>query len=464
MEIQHFIESEQVGIFMQKNHNFSNEEVVNIIILGNRHLSLAEKLTALRELLPQLPNRSTSAAHVRMIQEDLEQHLLIPNKALVQVDNKDGKALFVASLHSIKECLEQELCNTFDESRSFLLEKLQIQLIKDTYEKYYSMKIEKWTQDDNGILFKQLLYSLNRNGEIETIGICGNICFPAVDKVTTTFQYCPRLSESSFYIYDSRMLKEDLKQFLKISDRALEEVENEDGKALFLASRNSIEGWPVMTLDKKLCYSFVEARKFLQDTKYSCEKEFLLEIEKWIPDSNGMLFKHLCYHLNGQGDIVYYEFENEYEIRLCRGTKPMRYKLPFKNGDLVEIDNRPFGPCIHGVFFYPEDNGEEPFECSQYLIYIDQERSETLAFHFLLNGGGLPWSRVSTYTGTFEKEEAVLQEISKCLKTDPKKTLEIDDIPNRTLIYKKQYLTLDQILESAKLEEAKRRQEDSLSC
>lgn len=158
-------------------------------------------------------------------------------------------------------------------------------------------------------------------------------------------------------------------------------------------------------------------------------------IMKWLPGDHGEMKNIVTWIVSDEGVVWFAEPNEDYNDDLKSLTKKVFYhvgwidhsithiSIPFKQGDIVIIDNRPAYPVCHAVIASSPD---ERYESGAQAIYLNK--------YGLLDYSSLKYDlmgrdiccplfscmlRLAKFTGELPAEEAVLHSISKALKANP---------------------------------------------
>lgn len=148
-------------------------------------------------------------------------------------------------------------------------------------------------------------------------------------------------------------------------------------------------------------------------------------IEKWSPDEKGNLIHIITYYVVGD-EICYFKRKNhDYwaDIDYYESTH-LNLPVPFRPGDIVEIDCRPFAPVIHAAILEVGDNHD--CCCLQAIFPWGEEWSMGAVKHGHLYPRHYapvlsPLYRISAYQGPLTEKEQLLLQVSRHLRGDDKK-------------------------------------------
>lgn len=149
-------------------------------------------------------------------------------------------------------------------------------------------------------------------------------------------------------------------------------------------------------------------------------------IEKWCPDGEGNLYTPITYFV--VGDVICYFQKRRADTRICEPayfeSTNLNLPVPFRPGDIVKIDCRPFAPVAHAVIIEIGDN--QGCCCLQSLFpYGESQWSVGAVKHGHVYPHGYPelspLYRIARYQGPLSEAEQVLLQVSQYLQGDEKK-------------------------------------------
>ncbi len=159
-------------------------------------------------------------------------------------------------------------------------------------------------------------------------------------------------------------------------------------------------------------------------------------IGKWLPDGTGEMNNIVSWYMSNAGVVWFADINDDYSDELKQLTDDVYWNLgmidhsidgisiPFKEGDIVTIDNRPSLPICHAVISKILDRVYDC--CGIQAIYInsDGELDQSALKHDLMGRGiGFPlfscMYRLSKFTGELPEEETVLDMVGERIKQDP---------------------------------------------
>lgn len=138
------------------------------------------------------------------------------------------------------------------------------------------------------------------------------------------------------------------------------------------------------------------------------ENRIWFEIEKWEQDEDGNLEEKWTYIVT-KGKIIYV-YHREYCSRECSPDKDVNLPVPFKAGDILEVQDMPFARKRHVLIL---DIGDNKDCCAVWQLYIDDNGCiEANAFKhghiFNSHYATSPLYSAKTFQGVLEDEEEVL--------------------------------------------------------
>ncbi len=164
------------------------------------------------------------------------------------------------------------------------------------------------------------------------------------------------------------------------------------------------------------------------------------EIKKWVPDETGRYIEtYIYYYIYGRGICwfsAYEEWKNEGPyMRFPDGKYSsdcvhLNLPTPFKPGNIVRIDCRPFAPPVNALIVYA---GPDWDCCSLLALFRDKDgyyRNSAVKHTDMFRhiGGDNMISalyRIETYNGKLNKYDRIYKEISPLIYGDNKKGDEV---------------------------------------
>lgn len=198
-------------------------------------------------------------------------------------------------------------------------------------------------------------------------------------------------------------------ELLEAINTALGELELNEGELFYLK-----EAWfdeaekrpeyygnaPFLSLEK--------AMKSIFESDGDYEHQWF-ELEKWITDGNELLHKYTYYIWNG--NIVYFEYGDDYfftDLRFNR-IKDLNLPVPFKPGDIVNIDCTPFVPPKQAIITEVDDNKDCCCLQALYRFANDRWSIGSIKHYSTLFAGWYPpmspLYRISTYNEELSIDE-----------------------------------------------------------
>ena len=239
-----------------------------------------------------------------------------------------------------------------------------------------------------------------------------------------------------------------LNKVIQIIDFTLKEIaENTPPGTIFLLDGYLLNERDSATYDwDTIPYStFEAARKGLieQTEKYRIDYDEECDeinckfytIMKWLPGDHGEMKNVVTWIVSDEGVVWFAELNEDYNDELKQLTAKVFYhvgwidhsithiSIPFRQGDIVTIDNRPADPVCHAVIASSPD---ERYESGTQAIYLNK--------HGLLDYSSLKddlmgrdicyplfscMLRLAKFTGELPEDEAVLHIISQAVKANP---------------------------------------------
>lgn len=149
-------------------------------------------------------------------------------------------------------------------------------------------------------------------------------------------------------------------------------------------------------------------------------------IEKWSPDENGKLIHTITYYV--LGDVIcYFKKENHISWRDVDYFESTHLNLPvpFRPGDIVEIDCRPFAPVTRAVILEVGDNCgccclQALFPCGKGRWSVGAVKHGHVYPRYCYPAMS-PLYRIARYRGPLSKVKQVLLRASRYLQGDEKR-------------------------------------------
>ncbi len=203
-------------------------------------------------------------------------------------------------------------------------------------------------------------------------------------------------------------------------NKALDELELENGEIFYLK-----EAWFDEHNNRPEYYGnapFLSLEKAMEkiadnEGEYDCQW-FILE--KWINEENELLHKYTYYIWNG--NIVSFEYGNDFSFKDSRFVriKDLNLPVPFKPGDIVNIDCSPFAPPKQVIITEIGDNKDCCCLQALYRFANDRWGIGALKHYSTLFAGWYPpmstLYRMAKYEGNLSRdEEKVFRKAKKYL-------------------------------------------------
>lgn len=155
-----------------------------------------------------------------------------------------------------------------------------------------------------------------------------------------------------------------------------------------------------------------------QEEEYG-ESRIWFDVEKWEQDENGNLEQTWTYVVL-KGQVIYFSHEGYYFCK-CSQNKDVNLPVPFKAGDILEIQDMPFARKRHVLIL---DIGDNKDCCAVWHLYINEDGCiEANAFKhghvFRCWYATSPLYSAKIFQGVLEGEEEVLHIIQKFVKKIP---------------------------------------------
>jgi len=184
--------------------------------------------------------------------------------------------------------------------------------------------------------------------------------------------------------------------------------------------------------------------------EYDSDSNTWYEIKKWVPDENGRFINtYIYYYLYGIGICWFaacreYEDEGPYsylpEQKYSSACTDLNIVTPFRAGDIVRIDCRPFAPPVNALILYA---GPDWDCCSLLALYRDDKgRYRTGAVKHTdmwlhLRGDNMISAlyRIETYDGELNEFDRIYNEISPLIYGDNKKGDKVLSCPSENRGY-----------------------------
>ncbi len=211
------------------------------------------------------------------------------------------------------------------------------------------------------------------------------------------------------------------------ASRAIQKMQMEPGEFFFLKGYYSggASHFREYALDPYLSWENIFAciREFLGDLEGGKEELTYFVAEKWSPDGKGNLKNDYNYTLVGS-DVCYFECNGLFDPDQIEfaGGGDLNLPVPFRAGDIVTIDCRPFAPVSHAVSVEVGDNAD--CCCLQALFRESGGTWDTGAVKHgqIFPDYGYsqlsPLYRLSSFHGQLSEEESLLQKVSGYVNGD----------------------------------------------
>lgn len=154
-------------------------------------------------------------------------------------------------------------------------------------------------------------------------------------------------------------------------------------------------------------YSYEKALEYINSEEYDDDHTTCWHrLEKWIPDNNGNLTETISYEII-HGKLCYHPYqEPSYFV-----------PTPFKAGDIIAVDCRPFYPVKHLVVIEAGDNRDCCYPSAIYLNADGTLASGAVKHNHIFGGASVSCPIPALYsaelfTGTLPENEAILTKIS----------------------------------------------------
>ena len=143
------------------------------------------------------------------------------------------------------------------------------------------------------------------------------------------------------------------------------------------------------------CFPYINCEKVIEYIKESCCQLFEYNtfeelcdwfvLEKWTLSETGIYEKIIDYYISLKGDIWFYKFDYDYKkkyeknpdksqilkkLDVCSNSEDLNLPTPFKVGDILTIDCRPFAELRKVLVIEIGDNRDC---CSLQGLYIDNQ-------------------------------------------------------------------------------------------
>ena len=174
-----------------------------------------------------------------------------------------------------------------------------------------------------------------------------------------------------------------------------------------------------------LCLSYKQSMEWIveDDRWYEPDDYHWCEIDKWDKDVNGVLYQSASFMVFNQ-EIYYCDLErSSINKSWFLPYHELRVKVPFKPGDILEIDRYPFGPKIHVLTINIGDNVDC---CSfQVLSYDVDENNWYIGGARHDNIGNLVHTNISPlfstkiYHGKLNDDEKFMIKLGDYIKKNP---------------------------------------------
>lgn len=157
-----------------------------------------------------------------------------------------------------------------------------------------------------------------------------------------------------------------------------------------------------------------------QEEKYG-DYRIWFDVEKWDQDENGNLEQTWTYVVL-KGKVIYFSHEDyHYHFSTCTQNKDLNLPVPFKAGDILEIQDMPFARRRHALIL---DIGDNKDCCAVWHLYINEDGCiKANAFKhghiFECWYATSPLYSAKIFQGVLEGEEEVLHIIQNFVKKLP---------------------------------------------
>ena len=177
------------------------------------------------------------------------------------------------------------------------------------------------------------------------------------------------------------------------------------------------------------CMSYTQAlyeiRELMEEVEWDENTLCWTKVEKWIYDDCDMMVHWYTYYFIGD-EVVYFEsYDPSSDHRDFRGyvdSISLLLPVPFKPGDIITLDVRPFAPVNKAVITEADDN----FDCCGTQILYPNENG---AYNILAlkHGHGFgenyypilsPLYRAEIYKGGLEEKQKILKDVSEFVKAN----------------------------------------------
>lgn len=175
-------------------------------------------------------------------------------------------------------------------------------------------------------------------------------------------------------------------------------------------------------------------------------------IEKWCPDGEGNLYNPITYFAVGD-EVCYFRkgraAAHIWEPSYFESTD-LNLPVPFRPGDIVEIDCRPFGPATHVVILEVGDNQDccslwALFPCGDGLWNQGAVKHGHVYPHYCYPALS-PLYRIARCRRPLPEAEQVLLQVSQYLQGDEAKGRALGNFLHETAEGRKDYATSAEIL------------------
>lgn len=208
------------------------------------------------------------------------------------------------------------------------------------------------------------------------------------------------------------IIEDSYAEIVKNTREALNELYDTEKSSVFLVRFLASWGMDDDEYTEAELLPFTSYEKALQYMRKQEEeyKEYRVwfDVEKWEQDENGNLEKKWTYVVL-KGQVTYFGHDI-FRLSECSQNKDVNLPVPFKAGDILEIQDMPFARKRHVLIL---DIGDNKDCCSVWHLYIDDDGCiEANAFkhgHIYSSWYATsPLYSAKTFHGALEDEEEVL--------------------------------------------------------
>ena len=266
-----------------------------------------------------------------------------------------------------------------------------------------------------------------------TISGIGKIIFysarPIMEKYEALKEVGPSILASG-YEYDI----EDYNNFIKSIEMALE---FKDAEGVFTVEVHFFDD--ETTKDdcnfESVCASYDDVVDFIQEDLEICETQpqdiHWFEVTKWVKNKQGK-YVSACLYVFAHNELIGVEIDDDFmhEHVSYYGTDELNLPVPFKSGDIVEVDGYPYTPKKRLLIMEVGDNWD--CCCLQGLFQEYDGKWKTAAVKHNWIGFETfpqmsPLYTMHTYTGPLEGNDAFLKEVSDWIAGDEEKASKLWD-------------------------------------